>query len=159
VIVVTLVAIVAINLPSSDLRRQLLRPGQPYLNAIGLDQQWALFAPDPRRVVLDFAAEVSFDDGKVAYWHYPRNGALIGTYRDYRWRKWAELLIDPGNAPALWRPAALWAAAQEQRAGHAETRVALVERFQAIEPPGVTPSTGPLGRRVFYILALPAGRP
>lgn len=151
-LVITLIAIVAINLPGSRLREDLLRPGQPYLNALGLDQNWALFAPNPRRVVLDVSAEVSFDDGTRATWRFPHDGALIGAYRDYRWRKWAELLVEPVNGAALWRPAALWAEAREQRAGHAVTQVRLLERFAAIEPPGVSPSFGPDLTRVVYTL-------
>lgn len=155
--VVTLIAIVAINLPESDLRRQLLRPGQPYLNALGLDQNWALFAPDPRRVVIDVSAAVTFDDGVTSQWNFPHDGALIGTYRDYRWRKWAENLISPSNGQALWRSAALWAAGSEVRPGHSVTSVALVERYAAINPPGVTPSAGPTQLRVFYVLRLRPG--
>jgi predicted DCC family thiol-disulfide oxidoreductase YuxK len=156
VIVVSLIAIVAINLPGSDLRRQLLRPGQPYLNALGLDQNWSLFAPNPRRVVIDVSAAVTYDDGRVGQWTFPHDGALIGTYRDYRWRKWAENLISPDNA-VLWRGAALWAASHESRVGHAVQQVALVERWAPLEPPGTTPSTGPLQRRVIYVLRLPSG--
>ncbi len=151
-IVTTLVAIVAINLPESELRRQLLRPGQPFLNAIGVDQNWSLFAPDPRRVVIDVSATIVFDDGKTVQWSFPHEGALIGTYRDYRWRKWGENLINPANAAILWRPAALWAAAQNARPGHATTGVSLVERFAALAPPGVEPSVGPTEQRVFYAL-------
>lgn len=157
-IVITLIAIVAINLPQSDLRRQLLRPGQPYLNALGLDQNWSLFAPDPRRVVLDVSATVSYDDGRTAPWTFPHDDALIGTYRDYRWRKWEENLISPDNSLALWRSAALWAAGQEERPGHAITTVSLIERFAALAPPGVTPSVGPTQQQVFYTLRLPIPR-
>ena len=155
-IVVTLIAIVAINLPQSELRNQLLRPGQPYLNAIGLDQNWALFAPDPRRIVIGVSAVVTFDSGKTAIWTFPHDGALIGTYRDYRWRKWEENLISPDDS-VLWRPAALWAASTETRPGEVPRSVSLVERFAALEPPGVTPSTGPVQQRVFYVLRLTAG--
>jgi predicted DCC family thiol-disulfide oxidoreductase YuxK len=154
-IVVSLIAIVAINLPGSELRRQLLRPGQPYLNALGIDQNWSLFAPNPRRVVLDVSATVAYDDGRTAQWTFPHDGALFGTYRDYRWRKWEENLISPLNAEPLWRPAALWAASHETRVGHAVTRVTLVERYANLEPPGVTPSTGPTAIRVFFVLRLP----
>jgi predicted DCC family thiol-disulfide oxidoreductase YuxK len=150
----SLLAIVAINLPGSDLRKQLLRPGQPYLNALGLDQNWSLFAPNPRRVVLDVSATVTYDDGRTAQWAFPHDGALLGTYRDYRWRKWQENLISPMNAGPLWRPAALWAATHETRTGHAVTRVALVERYASLLGPGVTPSTGPTAQRVFYVLHL-----
>jgi predicted DCC family thiol-disulfide oxidoreductase YuxK len=156
-IVVSLIAIVAINLPGSDLRRQLLRPGQPYLNALGIDQNWSLFAPNPRRVVLDVSATVAYDDGRTAQWTFPHDGALVGTYRDYRWRKWAENLISPLNAAPLWRPAALWVASHETRVGHAVTSVALVERYANLEPPGATPSTGPTAIRVIYVLRLRGG--
>ncbi|HWC86712.1 MAG TPA: hypothetical protein VG388_09235 [Solirubrobacteraceae bacterium] len=152
-IVLSLIAIVAINLPQSELRRELLRPGQPYLNATGLDQNWALFAPDPRRVVIDVSAVVSLRNGRAALWRFPHDGALIGTYRDYRWRKWEENLINPANA-LLWRPAALWAATREAGPGEVPKSVALVERFAALEPPGVTPSTGPVQQRTFYVLRL-----
>lgn len=160
VIVVTLIAIVAINLPGSELRRQLLRPAQPYLNALGLDQNWAIFAPDPRRVVIDTSAMVAFEDGVTARWRFPHDGALVGTYRDYRWRKWDENLINPANSAALRRPAALWAARQEARPGHRVTRVTLVERFAPLAPPGMEPSVGRTAEQVFYTLRLsvPEGR-
>ncbi|MGI8429794.1 MAG: hypothetical protein ACR2OB_10920 [Solirubrobacteraceae bacterium] len=156
-IVITLVAIVAVNLSGSELRRQLLRPAQPYLNATGLDQNWALFAPDPRRVVIDVSAEVAFDDGRTAQWRFPHDGTLIGGYRDYRWRKWEENLISPANAAPLWRSAALWAAGREARPGHAITRVSLLEGFATIEPPGASPDTGATMHRVIYVLRVTPG--
>jgi hypothetical protein len=156
-IVVTLIAIIAINLPGSDLRSQLLRAGQPYLNALGLDQNWALFAPNPRQIVLDVTGRVSFEDGVTRTWRYPHDGALVGTYRDYRWRKWAENLIAPENGAALWRSAALWAAARSARPGHAVTQVALIERYRVIEPPGAAVSYGPDQTRVIYTLRFDPG--
>jgi hypothetical protein len=157
-IVLSLVAIVAINLPQSELRRELLRPGQPYLNVTGLDQNWALFAPDPRRVVIDVGAVVTFTNGAPAVWRFPHDGALIGTYRDYRWRKWEENLISPVNA-LLWRPAALWAARSVTGPGEVAKSVTIIERYADLEPPGVTPSTGPVQQRVVYVLRFaPGGR-
>jgi hypothetical protein len=156
VIVVTLVAIVAINLPGSDLRTQLMRGGQPYLNALGLDQNWAMFAPNPRSVVIDVFARVTFADGTTTRWHFPRDGALIGAYRDYHWRKWGENLIDPVNAAALWHPAALWAASREARPHDRVTRVTLIERFAQLAPPGTRPSVGPTQQSTLYALTLPA---
>jgi hypothetical protein len=156
VFVITLIAIVAINLPQSQLRQDLLKPGQPYLNVLGLDQNWALFAPDPRRVVIDVLAVVRFSDGKAAIWRFPHDGALFGEYRDYRWRKWEENLISPANA-LLWKPAALWAASNETSAGEVPKTVTLVEGFANLEPPGVTPSTGPPQTRIIYVLHLTSG--
>jgi hypothetical protein len=150
-IVITIIALVADNLPGSDLKAKLLRPAQPYLNVFGLDQNWALFAPDPRRVSLDIWAIVAFEDGKTVRWHPPNNGPLIGTYRDYRWRKWEEGITGRQNS-VLWRPAALWAAGREARPGHFVTRISLVERFTPNQPPGVEPEVGPASDHVFYVL-------
>jgi hypothetical protein len=148
----TLVAIVAINLPASDLRTQLLRPGQPYANALGVDQNWALFAPDPRRVLLEVHAVIAYEDGQVSTWTFPHDGALLGTYRDYRWRKWVENLIAPVNGRALLVSAAQWAASQSGRAGHTVTRVTLVERYARLLPPGSSPEVGPAADRVLITL-------
>jgi hypothetical protein len=158
-ILITLVAIVAINLPNSDLRRLVMKPGRPYLNALGLDQAWGVFAPDPRRSSIDISAIVTYDDGRFAQWRLPRNGALFGSYTDYRWGKWEEFLIQPAVGSPLWLPAAEWAASQEARPGHAIKRVVLVERYRQLFPPGVTPSQGPTQRVVFYSLAHPGTAP
>jgi hypothetical protein len=152
-ILITLIAIVAINLPNSDLRTIAMRPGQPYLNALGLDQAWGVFAPDPRRAVIDVSAFVTYDDGRVAQWSLPRNGALLGSYTDYRWGKWEEFLIQPRVGSSLWLSAAQWAASREFRPGHAIKRVVLVERYRQLAPPGVKPSIGPTRRQVFYSLS------
>jgi hypothetical protein len=154
-ILITLIAIVATNLPNSDLRTIAMRPGQPYLNALGLDQAWGVFAPDPRRAVIDVSAFVTYDDRKVAQWSIPRNGALLGSYTDYRWGKWEEFLIQPGVGSSLWQPAAEWAASREVRPGHTIKRVVLVERYRQLAPPGVTPSIGATKQKVFYSLSLP----
>jgi len=157
-IVVTLVAIVATNMPGSELRTRLLRPGQPYLNALGLDQSWGVFAPDPRRVVIDVSALIRFDDGSTANWRFPHEGSLLGAYRDYRWRKWEEQLISPANAAVLWKPAALWAASQEARPGRSVTQVRLLERYATLAPPGARPTVAPTQRRTIYTLRVLPGR-
>jgi hypothetical protein len=154
-ILITLIAIIATNLPNSDLRRVVMKPGQPYLNALGLDQAWGVFAPDPRRDSIDISAVVTYDDGRVAQWNIPRNGALIGSYTDYRWGKWEEFLIQPGVGNSLWLPAAQWAASRVTRPGHTVKRVVLVERYRQLFAPGVSPSQGPTRRLVFYSLSRP----
>ena len=153
-LIVTVIAVAATNLPDSSLRRGLMQPGQPFLNALGLDQNWSVFAPDPRRAVLDVYALVTFEDGKVTRWHFPRNNSVIGSYRDYRWGKWQEAMIVPSNGNLLWRSAALWAAGREARPGHAVVRVTLMERTSPLAPPGAQPSVGPPQVRAFYQLVV-----
>ena len=62
-IVFTLLAVVVINLPDSALRRSLSKTTQPYLNAIGLDQAWGVFAPDPRRESIRLEVRLGYPDG------------------------------------------------------------------------------------------------
>jgi hypothetical protein len=150
-IVITLIAVIAVNLPQSDLRQQLLRPGQSYLDALGLDQNWALFAPNPRDVILNVYASVRLADGRTLLWRYPHDGALFGQYRDYRWRKWAEGLVAPADS-VLWKPAAVWAATHVHAPAAQVRSVSLLEGYRVIEPPGVSPSLGPPRLRVIYRL-------
>jgi hypothetical protein len=152
-VVLTLVAIAAINLPSSALRADLMVAGQPYLNAIGLDQGWALFAPDPRREVIGLKAVVRYEDGTSATWTIPNDDPVVGTYRDYRWRKWMEYVIMDANQ-ALWRPAALWAAREEARRDRPEFDVTLVRLEATLRPPGTRPIRGPWVSRAFFNLRL-----
>lgn len=152
-VVVTVGFVMASNLPSSPLRDKLMRSGQPYLNALGLDQSWAVFAPDPRRAVIDLRAVVRYDDGSTTTWRIPENDPLIGTFRDYRWRKWLENVIADAN-PQLWRPAAIWVAAREQRAGRRAVQVMLVRRSADLQPPGQSPSRLAWQEKLYYTLEI-----
>lgn len=150
----TLVAIVVVNLPGSDLRNKVLQGTGPYLNATGLDQNWLLFAPDPRHYSIGVSALVSYANGQTAVWTPPERGPLVGTYSDYRWRKWEENITVPANGPALWQAAALWAANHVPPTRQAVTQVRLIETFSAINPPGVTPISGPEQHKTLYVLKL-----
>lgn len=150
-IVVTVGLVVATNLPSSPLRDKLMRPGQPYLNALGLDQSWAIFAPQPREAAIDLRATISYDDGSTRTWRIPNDDPFIGTFRDYRWRKWLENVVADVNSQ-LWRPAAIWIAAHESRPGRRAVRVTLTRRFATLQPPGQTPARLPWQEKLYYTL-------
>jgi hypothetical protein len=153
-IAVSLVFVAAVNLPRSSLRHDLLTPGQPYLNALGLDQRWDVFAPEPRKQVIDLVARVTFADGSQASWHLPYRGALIGAYSDYRWRKWLENEI-PDADRRLWRPMALFAARHVAAGGRRPVRVTLVRRWYDLRPPGTKPDRGPWKSFAYYTVAAP----
>jgi hypothetical protein len=151
-IVFTLAAVAVVNLPTSYLRTKVLQGVGPYLNATGLDQNWLLFAPDPRFYSIEVYGVVSFSDGHEQVWTPPLHGPLVGTYGDYRWRKWEENMTVPANGSNLWPAAALWAAGHVPQNGGRATEVRLIERFSAINAPGVTPSRGPEQYKTLYIL-------
>jgi hypothetical protein len=134
-VVLTLVAIVVVNLPESRLRRDGMKVAEPYLVATGLEQNWRVFAP-PRRTSLAVEARVRFTDGSVAVWRPPSGGDLVGAYWDYRWRKWLENVTQDEHRDVLWKPAALFAARAVERPGKVPTSVTLVRSWRDLRPPG-----------------------
>jgi hypothetical protein len=154
-LVVTLVAVCATNLPESRLRREVMKPAGPFLRATGLDQDWRVFAPDPRQTSLRLEARVRYEDGRVATWRPPGGGALAGAYWDYRWRKWLENAIQDANRRVLWKPAALFAARELDERGSDPASVTLIRRWQDLRPPGAPgPSAKPWKQYAFYTLEL-----
>ena len=154
-IVVTLVAVCATNLPESRLRREVLKPGDPFLRATGLDQDWRVFAPDPRVTSLRLEARVRYEDGSVATWRPPTGGDLAGAYWDYRWRKWLENTTQDANQKILWKPAAQFASREMAGPRRVPRTVTLIRRWQDLRPPGAPgPHAGPWNQYAFYTLAL-----
>jgi hypothetical protein len=152
-LVVTLAAVCATNLPESRLRRDALGPAKPFLNATGLDQDWRVFAPDPRQTSLRLEARVRYEDGGVATWRPPAGGDLVGAYWDYRWRKWLENAIQDANRKVLWNPAASFVAREMARPGDAPTSVTLIRRWQDLRPPGASGAAARAWKRyAFYSL-------
>jgi hypothetical protein len=152
-IVVTLAFAVVENMPQSRLRREVLKLGQPYLNAIGLDQRWALFAPEPRRRSIALRALVQYADGTAETWRVPHGGALIGGYWDYHWQKWVEWVLDAGHGQ-LWRPAALFIARDMRRPDRRVVRVTLIRLTSLNNPPGVRPDHQPIVAVPYYTLSI-----
>jgi len=151
---VTLASVVITNLPQSKLRRDALQVTQPYLNAIGLDQSWALFAPDPRRFSIALRARVLYADGTAETWRPPAGGALIDSYWDYHWQKWQEWVLD-ARERRLWRPAAEFIARDSARPGRRPVRVTLFRLTSVNNPPGRHPDHEPVISRPYYSLRIP----
>ena len=135
-LLVTLAAIVMTNANESKLRGDFVRVGQPYLNALGLDQAWNVFAPDPRREVIDFEARIRYADGSESKWKMPSGNPVIGVYWDYRWRKYMESAIANAERDRLWKPLAAYVAGQVSDGKRRPAEVTLVRRFYAMTPPG-----------------------
>jgi hypothetical protein len=126
-IVMVLAAVATWNLPPSELGRQSQHRLNPLVNATGLDQTWAVFAPDPPRQELELEARIVYDDGTQRTWRVPTGDPVVGGYRDYRWLKWAEWMTS-GAHVVLWQPAAAWIARREQAAGRRPVSVSLVRQ-------------------------------
>lgn len=127
---ITLISILIWNLPSSALKSTLQPIVTPYLVTAGLTQSWQLFAPDPRQTSLEIYARIEYDDGTEARWELP-GGDVIGSYRSYRWRKWArELRLDRNSE--MWEPAARYLAGLHATGGKTPTSVTLVRRWAPV---------------------------
>jgi hypothetical protein len=160
-IAATLVGIVTWDLPDSQLKADLLRPLRSFVNSAGLDQNWAVFAPDPRRIVLQLRAHLTYDDGSTAdILAAPHGDTGLGAYRYYRWSKWVEY-VRADDHQDLWKPTATFIARQHRRDGRLPISVTLIRRWYVIPPPGPAPGGPPHWQQfAYFTLSLaPSGPP
>jgi hypothetical protein len=153
-LVVTLVSVVAENLPDSSLRRLLSTFAQPYTNAVGLRQAWDLFVNPGDGQSSFYEARLVHADGGVTTWRFPRGGPL-DVYWTERWRKLASY---HGSRPELWEQTASWLARRESERGRPLKEVTLIIRWRDLNPPGVKPETGPWRSNAFYSWRPPSTR-
>jgi hypothetical protein len=150
----TLAAIVLANLPESRLRAEGMRAAQPYLTATGLDQDWRVFAPDPRRASIELRARVTYADGQAAVWKPPSGDEVTGASWDYRWLKWVENAIADDRRDVLWRPAAQFVASEMRRPRTPATSVTLIRRWRDLPRPGAAKHDATWKSYAFYELPL-----
>lgn len=149
--VAVVAGIVLWNLPPGrphDRAHQIVGPA---VQALGLEQDWALFAPDPRAFSVGVIAEITYRDGHHVRWEPPHNGLLLSPYRTYRWQKYVERLRADDYA-GLWEPTARWVA---REAGGDVVKVALTRTFRDAVKPGDGTARPTRGSYAFYTLDLP----
>jgi len=112
IVLVALVSMTLIwNLPDSPVEDNLKNTIRPVVLAVGLQQGWELFAPNPTRTVVHVSAEVQLEGGEISTYEFPGGNNGIGALREYRWRKYLRRLR-LGDYRRLWAPAAEWVADQ-----------------------------------------------
>lgn len=155
VIVFIVLGMFLTQLPASALRRAGERVFRPFISAVGLDQNWEVFAPDPRQMTLDLHAIVEFADGSTARWDVPTGDMVLGTYRTYRWQKWMESVRADANAH-LWEPTARWIAERYDEQGEV-VRVTLVRRWYDTPQPGTSSDRPDWNAYEFFVHEVDAG--
>lgn len=148
-VLVTVVSLVLWAMPPSELKKQALKPLRPYVNATGLDQNWGVFAPPPRQLIV-LQARIAYEDGTQRTWFLPRGGPLLDAYWDYRWRKYAEWARND-NRRYLWEPTAAWVARHERAQGRRPVSIALSRVITPLRPPGAGPSAEPPKTSDYYV--------
>lgn len=154
-IVVTVAAIVLTNLPDSALEDATAPVVDPYVDMTGLGQNWGVFSPNPRRIAIDLHARITYTDGDRERWELPDPGPWSGTYRRYRWRKWADRVRLDANEGVLWSPTARWIARTHERGGRGVARVELIRRWYDIPPPGSSDERDEWNEYTFFTLERP----
>lgn len=143
-------AVLVWNMPAGK-PRDAVRPAAAHvLYPIGLDQDWALFAPDPRTFSVGVYARVTYADGRERIRVPPHNGLLLAPYRTYRWQKYVERLR-ADEYSSLWEPTARWIA---RDAGPGVTKVVLVRTFRDAVVPGSGKKRPDRGEFAFYTLTV-----
>lgn len=119
--------IVAPNMPASAMRTWVDGLWAP-ANAIGLQQDWGVFSPNPRDHSLDVRARIEYADGTIEFWDLPEYDPILGAYRQYRWQKWQERVRNDESA-LLWEPTARWIAENKTSGRLPPTRIVLIRRW------------------------------
>jgi hypothetical protein len=113
---------------------RLLHPG---LAAVGLEQDWRIFAPNPRRTGIRLEATIAWSDGAHTVWRIRRGDPWLSAYADYRWRKWAEHASLDRAAPRLWASAARYIARRlPARPGAVPVELRLIRYARLVGPAG-----------------------
>ncbi|MDX1953232.1 MAG: hypothetical protein SFY81_13705 [Verrucomicrobiota bacterium] len=91
-IVFHIIALGLWGLPTSPFRQRLTRPFHKYVLFTGLWHSWDMFAPTPLMVNFDVVAEITYSNGGIKTWHFPRPEKMSHWRRmnKERWRKWRE---------------------------------------------------------------------
>lgn len=127
------------NLPSGPLSDGLSPLWKPATEA-GLRQSWHVFSPNPRWMSLEVKAVVEHDDGSIELWRVPNFDPAIGSYREYRYRKWEERITSEAFEERF-EATAEWIARQHERDGELPAKVMFVRRtrphFNVDVPPPI----------------------
>ena len=149
--VLVVLGIVGWNVPPGPTRNRAHRVVGAPVQAVGLEQDWALFAPDPRSFGVGVHATLTYADGHTRRWEPPHNGHVIAPYRTYRWQKYVERLRADDYA-GLWDPTARWLAKEY---GPGVMKVVLTRTFRDVAVPGSGLERPAAGTFDFYTLELP----
>jgi len=143
-----LLCVVFWNLPAGRPREATRPLSGTVVQGLGLEQDWALFAPNPRAYTVGVYATITHDDGRVERWVPPHNGLFLAPYRTYRWQKYVERVRGDDYA-GLWEPTARWLA---RKFGPGVTKVVLTRTFQEAKVPGSKGPRASTQRFDFYTL-------
>ena len=136
--VVVLIVLIGVvwSMPNSAIQRSMAPPLRPAAFALGLDQDWGVFAPGPPVSATTIEVRVRVDeDATRRVWRPPHGNAVYGQYSWYRWQKLKEWALAPSSGLDL-PDFAHWVVRDVTRPTEHPTYVEVVERVDTLPPPG-----------------------
>ncbi len=154
VVVVVLTIGVVWSMPDAALKR-LVTPGlQPVASAVGLEQDWRMYAPEPLQRREYVEVRVTMTDGAQRVWTNPRSDGVVSEFAWYRWQKLKENLV---RVPEIRAGVAHWVVEQFARPKERAARVQMSLRTESLPAPG-TNSPRTTGSELLYDEILPGRR-
>lgn len=122
--------------------------------AVGLGQDWRLFAPDPVAEAFVLTAKIEYAGGEQVVWSVPEGGPLLPQPAS-RWRLWQRAVI-AAEDPELLDTSARWLARAHSGRGRMPLRVTLSYRWRAVPAPGEATDRAAWNRFDLYRLSVSA---
>jgi hypothetical protein len=141
IVVIVLVGVVW-NLPDSPIKRLLSPVAKPVAVPTGLDQGWAMYAPNPSRRVDTVEVQVTMANGENRVWTMQPGARGIS---EFGWDRWMVMrysaVLDANVRPDLAR----WVAREVTGPGEQAVAVSMVLRTETLQAPDEPAAEG--GRR------------
>lgn len=122
---------------------------RPYVCYFGFWNQWLMFS-HPKTFNIYLTANVSFDDGRVVVWNFPRMEKLdvVSRALQARYRQWAHDYVNEGEYTLVRSDACRFIARQvsDAKASSRPVRVELIRHWTWIQPPFDATKTVPEGQ-------------
>jgi hypothetical protein len=124
------------NMPDSAIKQMLTPVLAPIALGTGLEQGWAMYAPNPPRRLENLEVHVTMATGGDRVWTLPASDdRVLGPVAAHRWRKLKESLFSqPEVRPQL----AHWVVRELTGPSERAVRVYMILRTQDLPPPGTS---------------------
>ena len=111
---------------------------RPYMIVTAFAQSWSMFSPNPDKMDVYLTAQITYANGQVKTWEFPRMVHMnyVKRYEEERWRKMTEV-VTHGSNHDLWPMMARYAArVNNPDPKNPPVSVELMQHSRFIPPPG-----------------------
>ena len=123
---------------NSAIVQALIGVVRPYMVMTAFAQSWSMFSPNPDHLDVYLEAKITYANGQVKSWEFPRmvHYGYVKRYEEERWRKMTEV-VTHGSNQNLWPMLARYAARVNNPDPHnPPVRVEMIQHSRIIPPPG-----------------------